>query len=168
MNDEERYCASCREPLPARAAWCEKCGTDAGDVFDGKLPRKKSSARGWLFALIVIVAAGVGFFLYRDDVAIPRFLRSSPKFDTGPIGVVGQRPRETRRPPGAKLNQAEATRALRIYLVAQENLNLKSECLAVASRGYSNGVYLLDAVDSCHSSKLGRFRVDAKTGEVRQ
>ncbi len=168
MKAEERFCSNCREPLPARAAWCEKCGTDAGDVFDGKMPRKKSAARGWLFALIVLAAAAVAVFLYRDDARIPNFLRTSPKFDTGPIGVVRQRPGETRRPPGAKLNQAEATRALRAYLVAQKSLDLKSECLAVASRGYSQGFYVFDAVDSCHASKLGRFIVDGKTAEVRQ
>ena len=166
MRSEERFCSNCREPLPARAAWCEKCGTDAGDVFDGRLPRKKSSIRVWLVALLLVIAAGVAVFLYRDDVPIPKVLRTSPKFDSGPVRVVGQRPGGSHRAPGAKLNQPEAVRTLREYLVAHKDV--KSECLAVAARGFKEGAYMLDAVDSCHSQKLGRWRVDGRTGEVGQ
>jgi hypothetical protein len=166
MRAEERYCATCREPLPAGAAWCEKCGTDVGQVFDGKMPRPKSSSRVWVAVLVVLVAAGVGVFLYRDDVRIPNFLRSSPRFDSGPVRVVGQRPGGTHRAPGAKLNQPEAIRTLREYLVAHNDI--KSECLAVAARGFHDGAYTLDAVDSCHGAKLGRWRVDGGTGEVRR
>ena len=166
MRSEERFCSNCREPLPARAAWCEKCGTDAGDVFDGRLPRKKSATRGWLAVVLLVIAAGVAVFLYRDDVPIPHFLRSSPKFDSGPVRVVGQRPGGSHRAPGAKLNQPEAVRALREYLVT--NKDVKSECLAVAARGFRDGAYTLDAVDSCHAQKLGRWRVDGRTGEVGQ
>jgi hypothetical protein len=164
MKVEERYCSTCRAVLPAGAAWCEKCGTDAGKVFDGKMPRRKSSSRVWIAVLLALVAAGVGVFLYRDDVRIPNMLRSSPKFDTGPVRVVGQRPGGTHRAPGAKLNQPEAIRTLREYLVAHNDV--KSECLAVAARGFQGGAYTLDAVDSCHTTKLGRWRVDGRTGEV--
>ena len=163
---EERFCTNCRAPLPAGAAWCEACGTDAGDVFDGRLPRTNSASRGWLVALLLVAAAAVGAFLYRDDIPIPRFLRSSPKFDTGPVRVVGQRPGGSHRAPGAKLSQPEAIRTLREYLVARKDI--KSECLAVAARGFNDGAYTLDAVDSCHAAKLGRWRVDGRTGEVRQ
>jgi hypothetical protein len=164
MKAEERYCATCREVLPAGAAWCEKCGADVGQVFDGKMPRRKSSSRARILALLVVVAAAVAVFLYRDDVRIPNILRSSPKFDTGPVRVVGQRPGGTHRAPGAKLSQPEAIRTLREYLVAHNDI--KSECLAVAARGFSKGAYTLDAVDSCHTTKLGRWRVDGRTGEV--
>lgn len=166
MRSEERFCSNCREPLPARAAWCEKCGTDAGDVFDGRMPRKKSANRGWLVALLIALVGALGVFLYRDDVPIPRFLRSSPKFDSGPVRVVGQRPGGSHRGPGAKLNQPEAVRTLREYLVAHKKV--KSECLAVAARGFRDGAYTLDAIDSCRSTKLGRWRVDGGSGEVRQ
>lgn len=166
MKREERYCANCREPLPAGAAWCEKCGTDAGDVFNGRMPRRKSSVRAWLVVLLLIAAGAVGVFLYRDDIRIPRMFRTPPRFDTGPVGVVRQRPGGSRRAPGAKLTQPEAIRTLREYLVAREDLSIKSECLAVAARGFSNGAYILDAVDSCHATALGRWRVDGRTGEV--
>lgn len=112
------------------------------------------------------MAVSVGVFLYRDDVPIPHFLRSPPKFDSGPVRVVGQRPGGSRRAPGATLNEPEAIRTLREYLVAQKEV--KSECLAVAGRGFRDGAYLLDAVDSCRSAKLGRWRVDGRTGEVRR
>lgn len=166
MKTEERYCSTCRAVLPAGAAWCEKCGTDAGQVFDGKMPRRKSSIRVWVAVLVLIIAAAVGVFLDRDDVRIPNFLRSSPRFDTGPVGVVGQRPGGTHRAPGAKLNLAEAIRTLREYLVAHNDI--KSECLAVAARGFHDGAYTLDAIDRCHAAKLGRWRVDGGTGEVRR
>ncbi len=168
MRVEERYCANCREPLPPRAAWCEKCGAEAGDVFDGRMPRAKSSWRGWLIALLVVIAAAVAVFLYRDDVPIPRILRTSPKFDTGPVRVVGQRPGGARRARGAKLTEPEAIRTLRQSLVRREDPGVKSECLAVASRGFHGGAYQFDAVDSCHSTNLGRWQVDGATGEVRR
>lgn len=166
MRDEERFCTNCREVLAPHATWCEKCGTDAGDVFDGRMPRRSSSSRGWVIVLLIVIAAGVVGFFDRDAIPIPRFLRPAPKFDTGPVRVVGQRPGETRRAPGAKWNQAEATRALREYLVVHNDI--RSECLAVAGRGFLGGAYAFDAVDSCRGSKLGRWRVDGTTGGVGQ
>ncbi len=168
MKASERYCSTCREPLPSGAAWCEKCGADAGDVFDGRMPRKKSTWRGWLVALVVVAAAGVALFLYRQDVPIPRFFRRAPKFDTGPVSVVRQRPGGVRRAPGAKLSEPEAIRALRRELAGRENAAVKSECLAVASRGFHGGAYQFDAVDSCHSTSLGRWQVDGTTGAVKR
>ena len=128
MRGEERFCTNCRAPLPARAAWCEKCGTDAGDVFDGRRPRQKNSpARAWSIVFVLAIAAAVAVFLYRDDVPIPKFLRSAPKFDTGPVTVVSHRPGGTKRAPGSKLSQPEAIRTLRAYLVAREDQPIKSE-----------------------------------------
>jgi hypothetical protein len=166
MKTEERYCSSCREPLPAGAAWCEKCGADAGDVFDGRMPRKQSTRRGWIVALLLIAAAAVAVFLYRDDIPIPRLLRASPKFDTGPVGVVGQRPGGARRAAGAKLSEPEAVRTLRKYIAAHEEIGLKSECVAVAGRGFHEGAYDFDVIDSCRATRVGRWRVDGRTGEV--
>ena len=130
------------------------------------MPRKQSSSRGWIVALLLIVAAGIGVFLYRDDIPIPRVLRSSPKFDTGPVGVVGQRPGGAHRAAGAKLTEPEAVRTLRNYIVAHEDIGLKSECIAVAGRGFREGAYDFDVIDSCRATKVGRWKVNGSTGEV--
>ncbi|HSP15342.1 MAG TPA: zinc ribbon domain-containing protein [Thermoanaerobaculia bacterium] len=156
----ERFCTNCRAPLPAGAAWCEACGTDAGAVFDGPAPGQRSS-RGvwWLIVLLVIAGGAAAAWTYRSKIPM---LRPKPVFDTGPVRVVGQRPGGARRPAGAKLSEPEAVMTLRRELAKE----VKSECLAVASRGYSNGAYAFDAVDSCSGTKLGRFKVDGVNGSV--
>jgi hypothetical protein len=160
MNDE-RYCTNCRALIPAGANTCPACGVYAGDVFDGRLPKasgKRRAASGWLFVfLIVIAAAGAGWW-YLNRSAVPR-----P--DSGPIRVVGDRPGGARRPAGAKINEAEAVLTLRHYFASQPQ-PVKSKCIAVIGHGYRDGYYSFDAVDSCARTKLGRWRVDAKTGAV--
>ena len=114
-----------------------------------------------LIVVLLIVAAAAAVWMYRSKIP---FLRPEPVFDSGPIRVVRQRPGGARRAAGAKLSEPEAMMALRQRLAVQ----VKSECLAVASRGSDGDVYLFDAVDGCRGAKLGRWRVDGKTGEVRQ
>jgi hypothetical protein len=159
---DERLCRNCRAPLPAGAAWCEACGTDSGDVFDGRVQKPQSSSRGILWALLIlIVIAGAGFAAWTYRSKIP-LLRPKPVFDTGPVRVVGQRPGGARRPAGAKLSEPEAMMTLRHELAPQ----VKSECLAIASRGYREGAYSFDAVDSCGGTKLGRYKVDGTSGKI--
>jgi hypothetical protein len=160
MSGDERLCTTCRAPLPAGAAWCEKCGADAGQMFDGRMPRReRQSFAVPLFVALLIIAAGAAAWLYRSKIP---FLQSEPVFDTGPVRVVKQRPGGTRRAPGAKLSEPEAMMTLRQHLA----VNVKSECLAVAGRGWKDGVYVFDAVDSCRGTKLGRWHVDGKSGAV--
>jgi len=152
---EERYCTNCRAELPAGADTCAACGVYAGDVFDGKLPRQASRrAGGGMWILIVLLIAGgaaAGGWWWWTRYG------QFPKPDTGPIRVVGDR-------PGGNVGEAKAIVTLRHHLVGQT----KSECLALISRGYSNGYYSFDAVDSCQRTKLGRWRVDARSGSVSQ
>ncbi|HEV8657104.1 MAG TPA: zinc ribbon domain-containing protein [Thermoanaerobaculia bacterium] len=159
---EQRYCTNCREPLPAGATWCEKCGTDVGEVFDGRVrkPRASRSATPWIVALLILGGAAAAWF-YRSKIP---FLHQAPVFDSGPIRVVRQRPGGVRRAPGAKLSEPEAMQTLRRHLAPQ----VKSECLAVASRGYKDDAYGFDVVDSCKGTKMGRWQVNGKTGEVTQ
>jgi hypothetical protein len=79
--------------------------------------------------------------------------------------VVGDRPGGARRAPGAAISEPEAVMTLRHYFAGQENA-IKSECLAVISKGYRDGHYTFDAVDACRRSRLGRWKVDAKTKAV--
>ena len=165
MRGEERFCTTCRAPLPAGAAWCEKCGADSGSVFDGRMPKaKRSFGNAWPLILVLLLAVGGAVWFFRDELPIGRYFpRSLPRTDTGPIRVVGQRPGGARKAPGAKLSEPEAVITLRRYLTTGE---VKSECLALASRGSAGGAYTFDAVDSCRDVKLGRWKVDGKTGEV--
>lgn len=167
MKREERYCTNCREPLPAGAAWCEKCGTDAGDIFDGRMPRRQSSSgRGWIVILLLIILVAGAAWFYRDKIPIRALHRDLPRTDTGPIRVVRQRPGGERRAPGAKISEPEAIITLRRYLTSRDDPAIRSECLAIASRGRSDDGYALEAFDSCKGTTLGRWRVDGRTGEV--
>jgi len=112
-----------------------------------------------VLVILLIAAIAAAAWFYRSKIP---FLHEEPVFDSGPIHVVRQRPGGARRAPGAKLSEPEAVMTLRQHLATQ----VKSECLAVASRGFKSGAYEFDAVDSCAGTKLGHWRVDAKTAEV--
>jgi len=148
----DRYCANCRSRIPTGASVCPQCGTYAGDVFDGRLPKPKRKP-AWIFLLLLIAAAAGASWYWIQRAKIPRA-------DTGPVRVVGDR-------PGGGVPQAEAAMVLRHHFAAQEH-PIKSECLALIGKGYRDGQYLFDAVNSCDRTRLGRFKVDAKTKNVSQ
>jgi hypothetical protein len=81
--------------------------------------------------------------------------------------VVGDRPGGARRAPGAAINEPEAVKTLRHYFASQEH-PIKSECIAVISKGFRDGHYTFDVVNSCERSRLGRWRINAKSGAVSQ
>ena len=158
--DDDRYCSNCRTAIPRGADACPACGVYAGDVFDGKIPkqRRKSSSTIWVI-LLVLTAAGAGAYWYW--MQRPKI----PRGDTGPIRVVGDRPGGARRAPGAAINEAEAVMTLRHHFAEQKH-PIKSECIAVISKGFREGHYTFDVVNSCDRFKLGRWKVDAKTRAV--
>jgi hypothetical protein len=78
--------------------------------------------------------------------------------------VVADRPGGARRAPGAIISEAEAIRILRRYLV--ETLKISDACLAVMSANPGQGSYLLTAINGCEHTRLGRWRVDARTSAV--
>ncbi|HEY8131852.1 MAG TPA: zinc ribbon domain-containing protein [Thermoanaerobaculia bacterium] len=171
-SDADRYCANCRTLIPPRAEVCPACGTYAGDVYDGR-PLRPSGRRvagggwgggwgggRWVLVLVVLIGAGGVAWWTMNRPALPR-----P--DTGPIRVVGDRPGGARRPAGAAISEPEAILTLRHYFAAQEH-PIKSQCVAVMSKGYSNGYYSFNVVDSCKRASLGRWRVEAKTRAVSQ
>ncbi len=159
---DERYCTNCRALLPPRADTCPACGVYAGDVFDGRVPKaQRVAGGGWRVGLLmlVLIAAGAGAWWWYTHRAI------LPRTDTGSIRVVGDRPGGARRPAGAAISEPEAILTLRHYLAVQPE-PVRGACLAVISHGYSNGYYSFDAVNSCARTRLGRWRVDAKTRVV--
>src|SRR5436309_6551102 len=169
MPGESRLCSNCRAVIPKGATECPKCGTFAGDMFDGRLPaqaggRRRGMGKLFLTILAILIAGGIVAFIFLGDTTmIPRSVwRRVPKMDSGSPHVVGDRPGGARRPTGATLNEPEAIRTLRRFLAA----DVKAECLAVMSKGYLNGAYELDALDRCHGTHLGHWRVDGKTGDV--
>ena len=168
MPGEARLCSNCRAVIPKGETTCPKCGTFAGDMFDGNLPGKGRARRGWgklfLSILAILIAGGIVAFIFLGDTTmIPRSVwRRVPTMDSGSPRVVGDRPGGARLPAGATLNEPEAIRTLRRFLAAY----VKAECLAVMSKGYQNGAYELDALDRCHGTHLGHWRVDGKTGDV--
>lgn len=121
----------------------------------------------WLFVLIAAAVVATGWiYLQRGEQRRMPWQSDPPRADTGPIGVVRQRPGGARRAAGAKINEAEAIRALRQHLASQPNA-IRSECLAVSSQGPEGGKYRLTAFDSCNGTRLGRFVVDGTGGVSR-
>ena len=156
---DERYCTNCRAPLARGATWCEACGTDAGDVFDGRVKnRDRTRSSSWLTVVVLLALVAAAAWFTRPYWR--RFVGDRGIVSTSAPKVVKQRPGGVRRAPGAALSEAEAMMALR------KSLQMKDECIAVMSRGFDTNSYSFDAVDRCKSEKLGSFQVDAKTGVV--
>jgi hypothetical protein len=68
------------------------------------------------------------------------------------------------RTPGAVTSQAEAIRLVRQHLIATRGL--KKECIVLLGNGFTSGAYLVTARDHCTATRLGKWRVDGKTGDV--
>lgn len=162
MN-ETRYCSNCRAELSANADSCDVCGVFAGDVFDGRKPRRARKPTGLLFGLLVVaILGGAGYwFFVNEDRAKTRTEAVSP---LPSARVVNDRPGGSRRATGAAINEAEAMRLLRRHLVATRNI--RNECLAVLGRGPGRGGYTFSVANSCEGIRLGTWRVDGKTKEV--
>lgn len=163
-SDAERLCSNCRAELPRDATSCPACGVFAGDVFDGKVRRKREPRKsgGIASVLLLLIAAGGAYWWWTSrQQETPRV---APGAAEAPIRVVTDRPGGVRRAAGAKLNEAEAILTLRRKLAAQHQL--KNECIAVLSHGNDGRTYEMSAVDSCAGTKLGRWRVDARSGDA--
>lgn len=162
---EERFCSNCRAPLAADATECAACGVFAGDLFDGRTPKKlRRRMWPWVPLVVFLLAAGAAAWIwFRTETPIPYVRSAPPRLDTGPTHVVRGRPGGDRRGHGAKITEAEAVRALRNMLIAQTP-QLTSECLALLSHGYQDGGYVLSAFNRCDGTKLGKWRVDGRTG----
>ena len=155
---ETRYCSNCRAEIPAGEATCPQCGVFAGDMFDGRLPRK--SRRGlWIsvFLIILLATTGIGWLI------LHRRAEPTALTEPQPIAVVSDRPGGSRRASGATINEAEAMRVLRRHFVAK---GIAAECVVISSQGPSGSAYRLTAIDRCAGTRLGRFSVDGRTLSV--
>jgi hypothetical protein len=159
---EPRYCSNCRAELSADANTCAACGVFAGDVFDGRKPRRSRKPSGLLFGLLVVaILGGAGYWFFANgDRAKTR--DGEPSLPSA--RVVKDRPGSSRRATGATITEAEAIRLLRRHLVATRRI--RNECLAVLSRGPARGGYTFSVANSCEGIRLGTWRVDGRTKEV--
>jgi hypothetical protein len=159
---DDRFCSNCRAALPKDADSCPECGVYAGDLYDERVHRPKT--RFTLFAALLALAllAGGAAVWWNTRHGLPE---KKPKAAEVPsVRVVGDRPGGARRAPGAVVNEAEAIRLVRRHLV--ETAGVRADCVAILGQGSRNGSYLVNAHDRCASTRLGRWRVDGKSGAV--
>jgi ribosomal protein L40E len=166
---DPRYCSNCRAEVPVKATECLECGVYAGDLFDERSLRPRTRMM-FVFALLIVIAGVVAFFLWQKNVGhIQTRLakrENAQQQSAKPMStrVVGDRPGGARRAAHAAINEAEATRLLRRHLVTTKSA--ASSCIALLSHGSKSGDYYFSAVNSCDQTRLGRWRVDGKSGEA--
>ena len=164
MAAEPRYCSNCRAELPAGADACPACGVFAGELYDGRMHRPKTRFALFATILLLALAAGAAAIWWNAGGKVPEWKKDEATPRAPSTRVVGDRPGGAKRAKGAVVNEAEAIRLVRSHLVATRGL--KNECVVLLGNGFSKGGYVVTARDHCTSTRLGRFRVDGKTGEV--
>jgi hypothetical protein len=89
---------------------------------------------------------------------------SIPRPQPTPPPVTASAPPSTQH----ELSEREAIAKLNDTLTAQHPYDVSADCIDVRSEGYRNVGYTLVVRDSCAADPrtLGRWRVDARTGEV--
>jgi len=161
-STDDRLCSNCRAALPEDAESCPECGVYAGDLYDERVHRPKTRFRLFATLLALALSAGGAAVWWNARNALPE--KRAKGAEPPPVRVVGDRPGGSRRAAGAVVNEAEAIRLVRRHLV--ETTGIRGNCVALLSRGSSKGAYLVNAHDRCTSTRLGRWRVDGKTGAV--
>jgi hypothetical protein len=158
-----RSCENCGARVPAGATTCPQCDVFVGDYVDGEVVQpRKPRYRFWISTLVVVVILAALSFLFLRPELIPSIWRNEAKrVDPAPVRVVRDRPGGAHRAKGALVSEVEATMLLRRHFV-----NIKSECVAILSDGYRDGGYMMNVVNGCDHTRLGRWRVDGKTKAV--
>ena len=159
---DSRYCSNCRAELPANADSCPACGVFTGELYDERMhrPKPRLALFGTLFVIALLAGGAAVWWNARRDLpdrtAVPK---EAPR-----TRVVGDRPGGAKRAAGAVVNQAEAIRLLRRHLVTTRGL--KNDCIVALGEGVSGGAYVFKVTDHCSGTRLGKFRVDVKSGDV--
>jgi len=146
-------CTNCGADIPRDLGACPQCGVFARVVAP---PRKRSHTSTWVLGLLLIAVAigGATYFLST------RAARKTPAA-LPPIRVVHDRPGGARTGGGATISEPEA-----ILRLQRSFAELSPDCIAILSNGYREGAYQLSAVNRCEGTKLGRWRVDGKSGAI--
>jgi len=161
---DDRFCSNCRAELAADAETCPACGVFAGELYDERVHRPRTRFKLFGALLVLVLAAGGGAVWWNARRSLPD--RARKPQETPRVRVVGDRPGGAKRGTGAVLNEAEAIRLTRRYLVTANGI--KSDCIVLLGNGFHDGGYLVTARDHCTATRLGKWRVDGKTGEVRR
>jgi hypothetical protein len=162
---KERYCSNCRAELAPKVDACPACGVFAGDVFDERSLRPRTR-RAFLFALMVVIALVAAWFFIPNRPEIPWQREPAPAAKPEPPAtrVVKDRPGGARHTAGATINEAEAIRLLRRHLAM--TTSIANRCMVIMSHAPSKGDYYFTAYNRCETVRIGRWRVDGKTGAV--
>ena len=144
-------CTNCGARVPHDAGACPECG-----VFARVAPAARQRSLTLLLSLLLIAltVAAAAYFLTRGSHAV----RSGRQ---RPIRVVRDRPGGARRGDGATISEPEA------ILRLQRSFDAAPECIAIMSKGYINGGYILEAINRCDGTRSGRWRVDGGSGAMR-
>jgi hypothetical protein len=158
-----RSCENCGARVPAGATSCPQCDVFVGDYVDGAVVQpRKPRYRFWISTLVVVVIlAALSFLLLKPELLPFTVERNVKLVYREPVRVVHDRPGGAHRAKGALINEAEATMLLRRHFT-----NIKSECVAILSDGYRDGGYLMNVVNGCDHTRLGRWRVDGRTKAI--
>jgi hypothetical protein len=127
------------------AAYTRRVRHDLPEVYDDRPLRGPQPPRTWpwVLAVIVLIAAGAAGWLYFQR-------KPAPVAQAAPVAIV---------PPK---DQAAAIRALRLHLAQ----NAKSDCIALIGAGADGSEYRFNAFNQCENKRLGRWKVDRKTGAI--
>jgi hypothetical protein len=144
-------CDNCGASVPRGHGACPECGVFVRVIAPQK---KRGRTMTWILTLLLLAAgvAGATYFLTRPAGSQPSLL---------PIHVVHDRPGGARKGSGATLSEPEA-----ILKLQRSFPGVKPECVATMSMGYRDGAYDITAVDRCNGTRLGRWRIDGKSGEL--
>ena len=159
-----RSCENCGARLRAGAANCPQCDVFVGDYVDGEVVQpRKPRYRFWISTLVVVVIlAALSFLFLRPELLPFSISKKEPaRVEPAPVRVVRDRPGGAHRAKGALIGEAEATMLLRRHFT-----NVRSECVAILGDGYRDGGYLMNVVNRCDHTRLGRWRVDGKTKAI--
>ena len=144
-------CSNCGARIPGDLGACPECGVFARVVG----PPTRSKSRTWILALLLAAAAvaGVTYFATKP--------RPGERRPLPPIRVVKDRPGGARVGAGAAISEPEA-----VLRLQRSFAGVKPECVSTISKGYHEGAYVIEAVDRCAGTRLGKYRVDGKTGAI--